>query len=268
MGSHRMPRWLGVLCAAIGLWLVAPSLVVLPLSFTDRDSFAFPPTGWSLRYYRKFFTDPDWWGSMTTSLRLALLVAVVATLAGSAAAYGLVRGGGRGKVTATVLSVVNGLLMAPMVTPGIVAAVAVYSAFLDAQLVGTSLGFVLAHTALGLPFVIVTVSGSLRTVDRRLELAAAGLGAGPWAVFRRVTLPLIMPGVLSGAVFAFVTSFDEVVFALFLQSPTLRTLPVKMFTSVTAEVDPTIAAASSLIITVTTALVLAPTLFRRKVDHS
>lgn len=267
MGSHRMPRWLGVLCAVIGLWLVAPSLVVLPLSFTDRDSFAFPPTGWSLRYYRNFFTDPDWWGSLTTSLQLALLVAVVATVTGSAAAYGLVRGG-RGRVMSKLTPAVNGLLMAPMVTPGIVAAVAVYSAFLDAHLVGTRLGFVLAHTALGLPFVIVTVSGALRTVDRRLELASAGLGAGPWATFRRVTLPLMMPGVLSGAVFAFVTSFDEVVFALFLQSPTLRTLPVKMFTSVTAEVDPTIAAASSLIITVTTALLLAPTLFRRKVNHS
>ncbi len=146
--------------------------------------------------------------------------------------------------------------------------IAVFAAYLEWQLSGTVRGFVLAHTALAIPFVIITVSSSLRTFDRRLELAAANLGANPWTTFRSVTLPLILPGVLSGALFAFITSFDEVVVALFLQSPDVRTLPVQMFTSVTREVDPTIAAASTMILVLTTTLLTLYALARRQEDHA
>jgi len=151
-----------------------------------------------------------------------------------------------------------------MVVPQIVAAIGVYAVFLQWRLSGTVAGFVLAHTAIALPFVVVAVSAALRGHDRRLERAAASLGAGPWTTFRRITLPIILPGVLSGAVFAFVTSLDEVVVALYLQSPTLHTLPVQMFSSVTVETDPTIASASSLVLVVTTALILLPQLLRRE----
>ncbi|MFJ6657985.1 ABC transporter permease [Streptomyces sp. NPDC091377] len=251
-GGFGLRLW----AALVGALLVAPTLVVIPLSFTGRRSFAFPPEDWSLDWYRNFFTDPVWRDSLLTSLQIALAVAVLATVLGTLAALGLDRGRIPGK------GLLNGLLMAPMVVPQIVAGIAVYAAFLDWGLAGTALGFVVAHTALAVPFVVVAVSTSLRGYDRGLDRAAAMLGASPLTTFRRVTAPLIAPGVLSGAVFAFVTSLDEVVIAFYLQSPTLHTLPVTMFSSVTVETDPTIAAASSIVLVATTALILLPQLLR------
>lgn len=245
-----------VMVFVVAVYLVIPTLIVIPLSFTDRASFVFPPQGWSLDYYKAFLTEPVWRDALVTSVKLALAVMVLATLLGSAAAVALVRGRFPGK------SLVNGLLLAPMIVPVIIVAIATFGAFLRWQLVGTFTGFLLAHTVLALPFVVVTVSSALRTFDNRLELAAASLGAPFLTRLRRVTLPLVLPGVLSGAVFAFVTSFDEVVVALYLQSPQTRTLPVRMYTSVTSETDPTIAAASSVVIVVTTLVILLPQLLR------
>lgn len=242
----------------VGAVLVVPTLVVLPLSFTGRRSFAFPPQDWSLDWYRNLFTDPGWRDSLLMSAQIALGVAVAATVLGTAAALALDRGRIPGK------GAINGLLLAPMVIPQIVAAIGIYSVLLQWRLSGTVAGFVIAHTAIALPFVVVAVSAALRGYDRRLERAAASLGAGPLTTFGKVTLPIILPGVLSGAVFAFVTSLDEVVVALYLQSPTLHTLPVQMFSSVTVETDPTIASASSLVLVVTTALILLPQLLRRE----
>lgn len=241
----------------VGTILVAPTLVVIPLSFAGTRSFVFPPEGWSLRWYANFFADPGWRGALVTSLQIALAVAVLATVLGTAAAFAL----DRGRIPGT--TAIHGVLLAPIVVPQIVAAIGVYAAFLQWRLSGTVAGFVLGHTTLAVPFVVVAVSASLRGYDRSLDLAAGSLGAPPWTVFRRVTLPIILPGVLSGLVFAFVTSLDEVVMALYLQSPTLQTLPVQMFSSVTVETDPTIAAASSLVLVVTTGLVLLSQLLRR-----
>jgi putative spermidine/putrescine transport system permease protein len=258
LDTDRRLSWLSrVLVVVVGVYLVIPTLIVIPLSFTDRPSFAFPPRGWSLRYYQSFLTEPVWRDALLTSVKLGLAVMVLATVLGSAAAVALVRGRFPGK------SLINGLLLAPMIVPVIVVAVATFGVFLRWQLVGTYTGFLLAHTVLAVPFVIVTVSSALRTFDDRLELAAASLGAPPLTRLRRVTLPLVLPGVLSGAVFAFITSFDEVVVALYLQSPDVRTLPVRMYTSVTSETDPTIAAASSLVLVVTTLLILLPQVIRR-----
>ncbi len=255
--GDRLSWFTKIMVAIVAVYLVIPTLIVIPLSFTDRASFVFPPQGWSLDYYKTFLTEPVWRDALLASVKLALAVMVLATLLGSAAAVALVRGRFPGK------SVVNGLLLAPMIVPVIIVAVATFGAFLRWQLVGTFTGYLLAHTVLALPFVVVTVSSALRTFDDRLELAAASLGAPPLTRLRRVTLPLVLPGVLSGAVFAFVTSFDEVVVALYLQSPQMRTLPVRMYTSVTSETDPTIAAASSVVLLVTTLLILLPQLIRR-----
>ncbi|AXG14530.1 ABC transporter permease [Intrasporangium calvum] len=255
--DRRLSWFTKVMVVLVGVYLVIPTLIVIPLSFTDRASFAFPPRGWSLDYYRTFLTEPVWRDALLTSVKLGLAVMVLATVLGSAAAVALVRGKFPGK------SLINGLLLAPMIVPVIVIAVATFGVFLRWQLVGSFTGFLLAHTVLALPFVIVTVSSALRTFDDRLELAAASLGAPPMTRLRRVTLPLVLPGVLSGAVFAFVTSFDEVVVALYLQSPDMRTLPVRMYTSVTSETDPTIAAASTLVLVVTTLLILLPQVIRR-----
>ncbi|MCW2690745.1 MAG: polyamine transporter permease [Mycobacterium sp.] len=246
--------WRGVLlvfCAAVALWLVAPSLVVIPLSFTDKPSFNFPPTGFSTRWYTNFFADPAWSGALLASVRVGLLVVVVATVSGTAAAVALTRATFRGQ------QAVRAVLLAPMIAPVIVVAIGLYALFLRAHLLGTTFGFVVAHSMLALPFVIIPVVASLQGFDRRLESVAAICGANRWRTFRQIILPLIAPGVISGALFAFVTSFDEVVLSLFIQSPYLQTLPVKMYASVTRDTDPTIAAAATLILAVTTVITTA-----------
>lgn len=249
--------WLKAWCLLVAIWLIAPVLVIIPLGFSDAQSFRFPPEGWSLRWYTRFFTDPAWSTTLINSLVIAVLVMIVTTIIGAAAAYAVDRGTMPGK------NLIGALLLAPMIVPGIVTAVALLGVFIRWNLNGTLLGFVLAHTVIALPFVFVAITASLRSFDRKLERAAISLGGGPWYTFRRVTLPLVMPGVLSGAVFAFVTSLDEVVIALYLQTPDMRTLPVQMFNSVTIDVDPTIAAGSTIILVVTTAAILLPQLLKR-----
>lgn len=253
--TKRPSIWLWAWCMLVAVWLVAPTLVVIPLSFTDKASLVFPPEGWSLRWYENFFSDSAWIGSLWSSIRVALIVALVTTVVGTAAALGLTRATFRG------VPVVYGLLLAPMIVPVVVLGIGVYAIFLRYQLLGTTLGFVTAHTVLALPFFIIPVVASLRGFDRRLEDAARICGATRWATFRQVTLPLVRPGVAAGALFAFVTSFDEVVVALFIQSPYLQTLPVQMYNGVTRDTDPTIAAASTIILVLTTSLILAATYF-------
>ncbi|HEX2316385.1 MAG TPA: ABC transporter permease [Thermomonospora sp.] len=248
----RVALW--AFCGLVGVWLVAPVLIVVPLSFTDKPSLVFPPTGWSTRWYENFFGDPRWTDAFVNSIKVGLLVTLTATVLGTLAALGLTRARLRG------LPLAQGALLSPMIVPGVVFAIGTYALFLKMQLVGTLLGFVVAHTVLALPFVMIPVTASLSGFDRRLEQAAAVLGAGRLTTFRTVTLPMVAPGVVSGALFAFVTSFDEVVVSLFIQSPYLQTLPVQMYSSVTRDTDPTIAAAATMIVTLTTAIVLAATL--------
>jgi putative spermidine/putrescine transport system permease protein len=236
--------------AVVAALLILPTAVVIPLSFTDKASLTFPPTGWSTRWYENFFTDPTWMRALGNSLTVGLLVAVVATVAGTAAAVGLRRWANR-----RAAGITQALLLAPIVVPAIVLAIGVYAIFLQLQLLGTVPGFVLAHSVLALPFVVISVSATLIGYDDRLTLAALSMGASRWAAFRRVQLPLIMPGVVSGALFAFVTSFDEVVLSIFIKSPYLETLPVKMYASVTRDTDPTIAAAATMIMLLTTVII-------------
>jgi putative spermidine/putrescine transport system permease protein len=244
--------------AVVVVLLIAPTLVVIPMSFSASETFQFPPHQWSLRWYDEFFGSSAWMSSLLTSIEVGLLTAGLATVLGVAAAFALDRGRfvGRG--------VIRSLIMAPMIMPGIVVAVAVYSVFLRWQLTGTVLGFVLADAVLAIPFVLTSVATSLSGYDRTVESAAASLGATPATTFRRITLPLLLPGVASGFVFAFVTSLDEVVIALFLQTPSVRTLPVQMYNSITLQIDPTIAAASSLMVVVTTLVLLLPQFLRRR----
>lgn len=244
--------------ALVVVLLLAPTLVVIPMSFGASGTFVFPPKEWSLRWYVNFFTSPEWMNSLWNSVQVGLLAAVLATTVGVAAALGLDRTSFRGRAA------VRGGMMAPQIVPGIVVAVAIYIAFLSMQLTGTLVGFVVAHAVIGVPFVLISVSTSLASFDRTVETASASLGAGPLTTFRKVTLPLLMPGVLSGFIFAFVSSFEEIVIALFLQTPDLRTLPVQMYNSITLQIDPTIAAASSLIVVTTTAVLLLAQLGPRR----
>ncbi|MBL3699824.1 ABC transporter permease [Leucobacter luti] len=248
----RLPLrlWAGV----AALLLVAPTLVVIPLSFTDKRSFAFPIEGWSLQWYENFFTDSRWLNSLGTSLGLALIVGVVATAAGTLAALGI-----RG-LRARLAAVTQVAIMLPILVPGIVAAIAIFGMYLRWGLAGSPLGIALAHIALAIPFVIIPVGTALRGLDETLVRAAAVLGAGPLARFAQVQFPILLPGIVTGFIFAFVTSLDEVVVAYFLQSPTVRTLPVQMYSSVTVETDPSIAAASTLLLVLSTLIILIPRL--------
>lgn len=235
----------------VAVWLIAPTLVVIPLSFTGKASFVFPPESWSLRWHESFFSNPAWTSALGNSLLIGLLVAVLATVLGLLAALGL-----RALTSKRASSTLRIGLLAPMVVPGIVVAIGLYSVFLKLGLVGTLVGFVLAHTVLALPFTVIAITAGFAGFDDRLELAALSLGASRLKTFFAVTLPNIVPGIVSGALFAFVTSFDEVMLSLFIKSPYLNTLPVLMYASVTRDTDPTLAAAATVILVLITTLVI------------
>ncbi|MER6945131.1 ABC transporter permease [Nonomuraea sp. NPDC000554] len=252
--AARTALW--ALAALTALYLVLPVFIVIPTSFSDSAFLEFPPKAWSLRWYENFFTDPAWLDSGLDSLQIAVQVTLVSLVLGTAAALGMVRG------RYPLRALVSALVMAPVLVPYVIIGLAVYAVFLRAGLTETPLGFVLVHTALAAPYVVITVSSALMSFDRRLEQAAMNLGAGPVTTFTRVTLPLIAPSLASGAVFAFVTSFDEVVTSVFLSGPDLTTLPVQMWSGVRVQIDPTVAAVSSMLLLVTLSLFAAAGLAR------
>jgi putative spermidine/putrescine transport system permease protein len=237
-----------VLCAfvvLVGAFLIVPTAIVIAMSFTNTLLLHFPPRGFSTRWYSAFFQDQAWTSSAITSLKVASITMVLATVLGTLTALGLVRGRFPGK------SLVSALALSPLIVPLVVVAVGMQLTFSRWNLVGSLLGFVVAHTALAMPFVIVNVGAGLRATDPRLELAARTLGASPLRAFWRVTLPLILPAVLAGALFAFIASWDEVVVAIFLASSDVRTLPVVMWGQVHDSIEPTIAAVAAMLTGVT-----------------
>ncbi len=258
--SWRHPRRL--LLLAVGsltvFFLVAPTLVIVPMSFTATESLTFPPEGFSVRWYSKMITDPQWTGGFANSALVALLTMVFSTVLGTLAALGIVRGRfpGRNSVYALILS--------PLIVPVIIIAIGMFSLYVRWKVTGSPVGLVLAHTALAVPFVIVNVGTSLRTMDRNLELAAMNLGANLSRTFLRITFPIILPGVVAGALFAFLTSWDEVVVSIFLTTTRFRTLPVEMWEQVRQAVDPTVAAVSTTLLVVTTTLLLLAFVVRRQ----
>ena len=258
--SWRQPRriLMGALGALTIFYLLAPTLVIVPMSFTEAEILSFPPQGLSLQWYEHMLTDRQWSTAMVNSLIVALLTAALATVLGTLAALGLSRGRFPGR------SLVNGLVLSPLIVPVVVIAIGMFGLFVQWKISGSVLGLVLAHTALALPFVVVNVGTSLQTMDRNLELAAANLGANPRRSFMHITLPIILPGVVAGAIFAFITSWDEVVVAIFMTSARFRTLPVEMWEQVRQVVDPTVAAVSTTLLVVTTGLLLILVFVRRQ----
>lgn len=261
MTNIRTERWWNglriSLSALLIVFLVAPMLIVVVISFSSAHFLTFPPPGYSLQWYRKLFGDPAWFDSLVTSIKIIVPTGLLAMILGTAAALGLSRGTFPGK------RLVTGLLMAPIVVPVIIIAAATYGAFRVWNLNGTLLGFLLAHTVLTVPYVTSTVLASLEMVDERYERAAATLGAPPWAVFWRIVLPLILPGVLSGLLFAMVISFDELVVSLFIGSPTFRPVTVQMWSDVTGDVDPAIAAIGTLLFLFSLLVLLLEAVMRR-----
>ncbi|MEU8797505.1 ABC transporter permease [Spirillospora sp. NPDC048819] len=232
------------LAVIIGAYLILPVLIVVPMSFSDSSFLTFPPGEMSLRWFHNILDEPVWLDSALASLQVALLSAACAVVLGVLAALALVRG------RIPFRNTITAVLLAPLIVPYVIIGLASYIAFLQLGLTQTTLGFVLVHTCLAVPYVVINVAAGLVSVDRRLEMAAMSLGAGPVTTFFKVTLPLILPSVLAGGLFAFFISWDEVVTAIFLSGPDMTTLPVQMWSGIRVQIDPTVAAISTLVLLV------------------
>lgn len=258
----RLTAW-GVL-----LFLILPIIVIIPLSFNAEPFFSFTPgmlrldpDAYSLEWYREIWTELKWTLAIQNSFIIAIAATIVATTLGTVAAVGLASGAmpARGPIMA--------LLLSPMIVPLIIIAAGMFFFYTRFGLVGTYAGLIIAHAALGIPFVVITVTATLAGFDRSLYNAAVGMGATPVRAFRDVMLPLIRPGVISGALFAFVTSFDEVVIVLFLAGPEQRTIPRQMFSGLREQINPTILAVATLLIVVSVALLVTLELLRRRSER-
>ncbi|MCY3843905.1 MAG: ABC transporter permease [Acidobacteria bacterium] len=239
----------GAFCSLVLAFLVAPILVIIPLSFNAEPYFTFTEgmlrldsEAWSLRWYRQVLGDRTWSLALANSLLIGVAATALATGLGTLAALGL------SNPAMPLRRAVMGLLISPMVTPLVIAAAGMFFFYSTVGLAQSHLGLILAHAALGTPFVVITVTATLSTFDVNLTRAAASLGASPLFVFRRVQLPLIAPGVVSGALFAFATSFDEVVVVLFMAGTNQRTIPRQMWTGVREQISPAILAVATFLI--------------------
>ncbi|WP_333814930.1 ABC transporter permease [Tabrizicola sp.] len=251
-------KWvLSAICAVMALFLLLPILFIVALSFGSSRWLIFPPPGWTLKWYEDLFADPRWIGAALTSAKIGVIVMVLSVALGLLASLALVRGTFRGR------AVLRAFFLTPMILPVIIVAVALYAAFLRLGLNGTLPGFVIAHLIVALPFAIITISGALETFDPAIEDAAILCGASPWEARFRVTLPGIRHGLFSAAIFSFLISWDEVVLAIFMASPSLQTLPVKVWTTLRQDLTPVIAAASTLLVALTVLLMLVAAVFRK-----
>ena len=256
----RLGWWRWVLVGITGLtvvYLLMPILFIAALSFGSSQWLIFPPPAWTTRWYSELFADPRWLESAWVSFVIACVVAVLAVVIGLAVAYGLVRGTFRGR------EALKAFFLTPMILPVVILAVALYALFLRVGLNGTTTGFVIAHLVVALPFAVLTITSALEGFDKAIEDAAILCGASPLEAVVRVTLPGIAHGLFSAAVFSFLASWDEVVLAIFMASPTLQTLPVKIWATLRQDLTPVIAAASTLLIGLTILLMLLVAVIRR-----
>ncbi|MDR7009523.1 ABC transporter permease [Paraburkholderia strydomiana] len=235
-------RWVRLHTALVLFFLIAPILAIIPLSFNSGSYFSYPMQGFSLRWYEQALTSADWQRSLLNSLGIGAASTVIATGLGTLAALGLSRS------QFPLRSLIMPLIISPMIVPIVVVAAGFYLIFAPLGLVNSYPGVVLAHAALGTPFVVITVTASLLSFDHSLLRAASGLGAPPWVTFRRVTLPLIMPAIATGSVFAFATSFDEVIVILFIGGPDQTTVPRQMWSGIRDSIDPSILAVATMLI--------------------
>ncbi len=245
-------------------FLVAPLIVIIPLSFNAEPYFTFTskmlsldPAGFSLRWYRDIIDNPQWLEAIGNSVVIALASTILATILGTLAAVGLARS------NMPFRDFFMALLISPLVVPIVIAAAGMYFFYSSVGLAQTHLGIILAHTTLGVPFVVITMTATLSGFDRNLIKAASSLGADPITAFFRVTLPLVAPGMISGALFAFAASFDEVVTVLFLGGPDQRTIPRQMWSGIREQISPTILAVATLLILFSCLLLLAVEMLRR-----
>jgi len=244
-------------CGVLAFVLV-PILVILPMAFSDTPYLTFPPKGLSFRWFIKFCSDERWMGATAFSLTIALCVAIVTSVVGTMATYAMVRGGGR------LAAVFQITLILPVIVPHVALAVALYLVFQKVGLMGTTVGYVLAHSIIAMPFAVFTIAAALSKIDPTLESAAMSCGATRFTAFRLVTLPSILPNVFSGALFAFIISFDEPVITYFLAGARDKTLPRMMFDDIQMNITPMLAAISVLLTGLSVLVLLSTALLQRR----
>ena len=257
-----------IICGCIFFFLITPIVVVMPLSFNAQDFFTFTPemlrfdpAGYSLKHYRDFFTNDDWQNALWNSVTIAPVATLLSVTFGTLAAIGL------SSEHVPFRRAIMAVLISPMIVPLIISAAGMYFFYSRLGLQGTYWGVVLAHAALGIPFVIITVTATLVGFDRSLTRAAANMGANPVTTFFRVQMPLILPGVISGGLFAFITSFDEVVVVLFVGSAGQKTLPWQMFTGLREQISPTILAVATILVAISILLLATVEMLRRRSER-
>jgi putative spermidine/putrescine transport system permease protein len=250
--ADKLGWWaLRALCVGVLVFLLLPILVIVPLSFSDSSFLVYPIPAWSLKWYDNLFGSAEWARAAKNSFIIAPAATLIATSLGTLAAVGLAR------TTFPFKGLLMSLLIAPMVVPIVVVGVSTYLFFAPLGLADSYIALIIVHAALGAPFVLTTVLATLQGFNQNLVRASLSLGESPLRTFFRITLPVIAPGVVSGALFAFATSFDEVVVVLFLAGPRQLTLPRQMFNGIRENISPTIAAVATLLIIFTTGLLLA-----------
>ena len=249
-------------------FLMLPILVIIPLSFNAEPYFTFTegmlsldPSAYSLRWYNEIFSDQKWLLSIKNSFIIGIFAAILSTVLGTVAAIGL------STPEMPFKRLITAILLSPMIVPLIIIAAGMFFFYTRFNLVGSYPGLIIAHAALGVPFVIITVTATLVGFDRSLYYAGLSMGASPTKAFWDIVIPLIRPGVISGALFAFVTSFDEVVLVLFLAGPEQRTIPRQMFSGLREQINPTILAVATLLIAVSIALLMTLELLRRRSER-
>lgn len=257
-----------VICGLIFFFLIAPIVVIIPLSFNAQDFFTFTPEmlalkpeGYSTKHYADFFTNDAWQQALWNSVRIAPMATFLSVSFGTLAAIGL------SQPHVPFRRAIMAILISPMIVPLIISAAGMFFFYSRIGLQGTYWGVVLAHAALGIPFVIITVTATLVGFDRSLTRAAANMGADPVTTFFRVQMPLILPGVISGGLFAFITSFDEVVVVLFVGSAGQKTLPWQMFIGLREQISPTILAVATILVTLSIILLATLEMLRRRSER-
>ncbi len=260
--AQRLGYWLYIaFCTLVFGFLVLPLIAIVPLSFNSTTFLTYPMPGVSWRWYEDFFSSSSWRLSIYNTMVVGVSAALLATALGTMAALAIARTQLPGS------RIIMALIISPMVVPLVITALGMFFFFTRLGLTNSLAGLIVAHTALGIPFVVITVSATLQGFDFNLPRAAASLGAPPLFAFRKVTLPVIAPGVIVGGLFAFATSFDEVVVAIFLVGPGQRTLPRQMFSGIRENLDPTIAAAASFMILISIILLFCVEMLRRRSER-
>lgn len=255
--SRAGPRSLAFYVTIACLVMMVPIVIVVILAFGNQGYLKFPPDSYSMRWFVAFFGDPRWQRALWSSLVIAVIACVIATVLGFFAAYAFVRGDLKSK------KLLLSMMLLPMIIPHVITAIAMYFVSGPLKLVGNVFWIGLCHATIALPIVLLILLSSLQGVDVNLERAALSLGSSRVGVFTRVVIPLAFPGILSGALFAFLASFDELVISLFLAGVRSETLPVRIWNSLHLQVEPVIAAVSSFLIAVTGAVLLLDALVRK-----